>query len=71
MDYPKEVIQDGKRFVKSEYREGVYLWMNRPIHSKSFDYYMCTGCGRIISNCGFSNKHKCIKYNPNFKPHNT
>lgn len=55
----KEIIQQGeKQFVKSDYRDWVYLWINRPMNTKSFDYYMCN-CGRIISNCGFSQKHKC------------
>jgi len=55
---PEGIIQDGKYFIESPYRKGYYVWVNRPINRKSFDYQMC-GCGRIISNCGFSIRHKC------------
>lgn len=58
MQLPDKVIQDGKIFVKSKYRDGVYIWTNRPLYCKKFDYHMCI-CGRVISNCGFTTRHKC------------
>jgi len=53
-----EIVQGEKKFKRSQYRDNVWMWMNRPVNTKSFDYYMC-GCGKIISNCGFSSRHKC------------
>jgi hypothetical protein len=56
--YPNAILQKGKYFIQSEHRNNVYIWLNRPLNIKSFDYYMCD-CGLIISNCGFATKHKC------------
>lgn len=56
-DHPTGIIQNGKQFLQSPYRPHVYMWMNKPIYGKTFDYYMCS-CGIIRSNCGFA-KHKC------------
>lgn len=53
-----EITQGKKIFVRSSVRPHVWVWRNRPADIKSFDYYMC-GCGKIISNCGFSARHKC------------
>lgn len=53
-----KITQGGKVFSRSSFRNNAWIWMNRPLHTKSFDYYMC-GCGKIISNCGFSARHKC------------
>jgi len=55
---PNGIVQDGKHFVELEHTKGHYIWVNKPINIKSFHYQMCE-CGRIISNCGFSSRHKC------------